>query len=115
MIVNLEQIRARNALKAGKTKMSGKENGEVIKKISPVIMNHGLLAAMAYSFTEKEGWQLVFDAIARHLSSPEVAIVPTSAADREKLIGHLTQENTTSETLKRATGEAMAWLESPTP
>jgi hypothetical protein len=111
---NFEQIRARHVLAFAQNhgaRVAGDQGGEVIKKISPIIMNHGLLAAMAYSFTEREGWQLVFDAIARHLSSPEVAIVPASAVDREKLIGHLTQENTTSETLKRATDETMAWME----
>ena len=111
---NYEQIRARHVMDFAQkhgARVTGDQGGEVIKKISPIIMNHGLLAAMAYSFTEKEGWQLVFDAIARHLSSPEVAVVPAAASDREKLIGFLTQENTTSETLKRATSETMAWLE----
>jgi CRISPR/Cas system CMR-associated protein Cmr5 small subunit len=111
---NLEQIRARHVLLFANTQgasVSGDQGGEVIKKIPPIIMNHGLLAAMAFSFNEKEGWQLVFDAIARHLSSPAISIVPASVNDRNKLIGHLTSETTDSETLKRATSETMAWLE----
>lgn len=111
---NLEQVRARHALSFANSHgalVEGEQGGEVIKKISPVIMNHGLLAAMAFSFTEKKGWQLVFDAVAHHLSSPEILIVPASVNDRGKLISHLTSETTNSETLKRATSETMAWLE----
>jgi hypothetical protein len=105
---NLEQIRARNALSIGP--ISGDQGGEVIKKVAPLILNHGLLATAAYSFTEKEGWQKVFDAIARHLADPDIAIIPTDYTDREKLMQFLSDKTTTSETLKLATAETMAWL-----
>lgn len=109
---NLEQIRARNALAfANAGSISNKEGGEVIKKIPPLILNHGLLATTAYSFTEREGWQKVFDAIARHLSDKDVAIVPATANSREELMKVLTAKETTSEVLKRATSETMAWLD----
>lgn len=111
---NLEQVRAHNVLQFARVagnRVVGDQGGEVIKKIPPIIINHGLLAAMAYSFTEKEGWQLVFDAIAAHLSSPQIAIIPTGINDRAALIDHLTGPDTSSETLKRATTETMAWLE----
>lgn len=105
---NLEQIRARNALSLGP--VSGDKGGEVIKKVAPLILNHGLLATAAYSFTEKEGWQKVFDAISRHLADPDIAIIPSHCNDRVKLMEFLTDKKTTSETLKLATAEAMAWL-----
>jgi hypothetical protein len=105
---NLEQIRARNALKLGP--VSGEKGGEVIKKVAPLILNHGLLATAAYSFTEKEGWQKVFDAISQHLADPDVAVVRSDCDNREKLMDFLTHPKTTSETLKLATVEAMAWL-----
>jgi CRISPR/Cas system CMR-associated protein Cmr5 small subunit len=109
---NLEQIRARNVLAfALSGRISGKKGGEVIKKIPPLILNHGLLATAAYSFTEKEGWQKVFDAIAQHLADKDIAIVPESVKDRQSLMDFLTQKETTSETLKLATAEAMAWLQ----
>jgi|LSQX01.1.fsa_nt_gb hypothetical protein len=111
---NLEQVRARNALQFAKSagdRVVGEQGGEVIKKISPTIINHGLLAAIAYSFTEREGWQLVFDAIAKHLSSPQIAIVPTQVNNRSELIAYLIGPSTTSEILKRATTETIAWLE----
>ena len=105
---NLEQIRARNALKLGP--VSGEMGGEVIKKVPPLILNHGLLATAAYSFSEREGWQKVFDAIAQHLADPEVAVIPRDCGDRDKLMKFLTDPVTTSETLKLATAETMAWL-----
>jgi CRISPR/Cas system CMR-associated protein Cmr5 small subunit len=105
---NLDQTRARNALKLGP--VSGDKGGEVIKKVPSLILNHGLLATAAYSFTEKEGWQKVFDAIAQHLADPDVAVAPKDCTDREKLMKFLTDSKTTSETLKLATAETMAWL-----
>lgn len=105
---NLEQIRARNALSLGP--VSGDKGGEVIKKVAPLILNHGLLATAAYSFTEKEGWQKVFDAIARHLADPDVAIIPATAKDRQSMMQFLTAKDTNSEVLKLATAETMAWL-----
>lgn len=108
---NLEQIRARNVLAFSKSgAVSGDKGGEVIKKIPPLILNHGLLATAAYSFTEKEGWQKVFDAIARHLSDKDIGVVPDQVKDRQTLMDFLTAKATTSEALKQATAETMAWL-----
>jgi hypothetical protein len=108
---NLEQVRARNALAfANKGLVSGEKGGEVIKKISPLIQNHGLLATAAYSFSEKEGWKKVFDAIAQHLADNEIAIVKSGCTTREHLMNFLTSTEASSETLKLATAETMAWL-----
>lgn len=108
---NLDQVRARNALAFGtKEAVAGDKGGEVIKKVAPLIQNHGLLATAAYSFTEKEGWRKVFDAIARHLADPDVGVVSESVTDRRSLMDHLTAKSTSSEELKQATAEAMAWL-----
>ena len=109
---NLEQIRARNVLTFAKTgAVSGDKGGEVIKKIPPLILNHGLLATAAYSFTEKEGWQKVFDAIARHLADKDIGVVPNTVKDRQSLMDYLTAAATSSEVLKLATAESMAWLQ----
>jgi CRISPR/Cas system CMR-associated protein Cmr5 small subunit len=108
---SLEQTRARNALRFSEQgKVSGDNGGEVIKKIPALIQNHGLLATAAYSFSEKEGWQKVFDAIANHLADPTIGIVPLDCTTREKLMKFLTEGNTSSEVLKLATVESMAWL-----
>ena len=50
---NLEQIRARNALKCQSehgSEIIGEEGGMVIKKLPQLIMNHGLLATAAFAF-----------------------------------------------------------------
>lgn len=109
---NLEQIRARNVLNSGLENVQGLQGGEVIKKIPPHILNHGLLATMAYSFDEKKAdWGKVFDAIARHLADPDIRVVPETITDRRKLMDHLTAKEATSGTLKLATAETMAWLQ----
>lgn len=109
---NLEQIRARNALSFSNSgAISGDKGGEVIKKVPPLILNHGLLATAAYSFTERDGWQKTFDAIAKHLSDPDIAILPASVCDRQTLMNYLTKKETSSQTLKLATAETMAWLQ----
>ncbi|SKB01670.1 CRISPR-associated protein (Cas_Cmr5) [Prosthecobacter debontii] len=110
---NQEQIRARNALifaeKHGE-KIRGPQGGEVIKKLPSLILNHGLLATAAYSYTEKEGWQLAFDAIAEHLADKQIGILPSKATTRQAMLTWLTGPEATSESLKLATAESMAWL-----
>lgn len=112
---NLEQIRARNALKFANEhshQVVGSQGGEVIKKLPSHILNHGLLATVAYSFGIEKGWQITFDAIARHLADQDIAIVPADKVnDRATLMDFLTAKNTTSEVLKLATAETMAWLQ----
>ena len=110
---NLEQVRARNALRCQKedgTLIVGPQGGEVIKKLPPLILNHGLLATAAYAYTQKEGWQTVLNHIARHLADPEIAIAPAGTQKHEQLMAFLTGPEATSETLKLATLETMAWL-----
>lgn len=109
---NLEQIRARNALAlARETILQGKQGGDMIKKVPSLILNHGLLATAAFSYSEKsEAWVTLFAAIARHLSDPEIAILPNGHVTRDKLMSTLTGKDATSELLKRATAETMAWL-----
>lgn len=107
---NLEQIRAKNALKAAEQKIAGANGGEVIKKIPPLIMNHGLLAIGAYAFDEKTGYKGVIDAIALHLASSEIKLLPEKySSDTKGLMDYLANE-ADSATLKLITAEAMAWL-----
>lgn len=107
---NLEQIRAQNAIEASRKTVSGKDGGEVIKKIPPLILNHGLLAVGAYAFDDKnQGYEEVVDAIARHLADPHIALLPTDKSNTAGLMEYL---STTADSLalKRCTAEAMAWL-----
>ena len=110
---NLEQIRGRNALYCAKEAghlITGPQGGEVIKKVPPLILNHGLLATAAYAYTHKEGWQVLFNHIARHLADPAIGIVPGTVKTHEDLMGFLTGKDASSETLKLATNETLAWL-----
>lgn len=108
---NLEQIRARNALAASKEAardIRGKFNGDVIRKIPNLVMNHGLLATGAYAFSN-EGYLVAFNFIARHLADKDIAIVPSLIKTCADLLGYLSEE-ADSQTLKLATAETMAWL-----
>ena len=105
---NLEQIRARNVLKKAGIPIPGKQKGEVVKKIPPMIINHGLLATGADAFAE-EGHKEVFNRIAEHLSDNEVGLVPSDCNSAEKLMEFLSKQ-ADSHQLKLCTVEAMAWL-----
>ena len=113
---NLEQIRAKNALAFAQSPVDkrGRDGGEAIKKIPPMIMGNGILAAIAFSIEEKrsgemqrEGFSAIFDAVASHLSSKEIGILEDSDS-AQNLIRQLTESD--SETLKLATAEALEWL-----
>ena len=108
---NLNQIRARHVLEfANIARVRGKEGGEVIKKIPPVIMNNGLMAALAYSMDKnQQAWRLVFDAISVHLSSKEIAMIPEDRTDAEMLLDYLASE-ASSAVLRDITAEAGEWL-----
>lgn len=112
---NLEQVRAKSALAFAQSpaEKRGKDGGNIIKKIPPMIMGNGLLAAIAFSVEEgtkgpaQPGFAAIFDAIATHLSSEEVSIIQDSHSAK-RLISELTEAD--SETLKLATAEALEWL-----
>lgn len=110
---NLNQIRARHVLQFAQFKgPKGKNGGEVIKKIPPVIMNNGLLSALAYSMDRNnDAWRMVFDGIAAHLASDEVAKVPPECSNAEALLDHLVGPDASSVLLRDVTAEAGAWLD----
>lgn len=111
---NLAQVRAASALAFANSpaKKRGKDEGDAIKKIPPMIAGNGLLAAIAFSIEKKKsdlqrpGYAAIFDAIAGHLASEEISIIPS--ADAQDLIKKLTEAD--SQTLKLATAESMEWL-----
>lgn len=111
---NLEQIRASSAWSAARSNapFKGKEEGgNVAKTLPPLIMNHGLLQALAYA-TEKRGQDYrnqaensIFGFLAGHLS--ERGIVH-NCHDADSLLATLAEAN--SSVLRLATAEALAWL-----
>jgi CRISPR/Cas system CMR-associated protein Cmr5 small subunit len=116
---NLEQIRAMSAIKfadevaSGQSSARGAEGGEAIKKIPPMIMANGLLAALAFALEvdrnglKRAGYASIFSALAKHLASSEIDIT-RGVTDASSLIRYLTQSD--SATLKLATAEALEWL-----
>lgn len=113
---NLAQVRAASALQLANSKegkIAGVNGGEAIKKVPPMIAANGLLAALAFSLEEKKqdlqrpGYAAIFDAIAGHLQSSEIAITK-GTNDAKALLHHLVGAD--SLTLKLATAEAMEWL-----
>jgi CRISPR/Cas system CMR-associated protein Cmr5 small subunit len=110
---SLDQIRARNALRCDHedgSSIKGPDGGDVIRKVPALLLNNGLLATAAYAFTQKPGWQILFNHVARHLADQDVGIVPETVQDHKALMDYLTSPTATSETLKLATAETMAWL-----
>ena len=112
---NMNQIRARHVLAFAydpQINVAGQNGGEVVKKIPAAIMNSGLLSALAYAMDGKnKGWKCVFDGIAQHLSSPDVAFVDERCNSAEELLEFLTAATTTSDKLREVSVEAMAWLD----
>jgi CRISPR/Cas system CMR-associated protein Cmr5 small subunit len=109
---NLNQIRACHVLTFATSSVNkrGQNDGEVIKKIPPVIMNNGLLAALAYSMDKKqEAWRLVFDAVASHLASKEISLIPEEKNTAELLLDYLSCE-ADSTVLRNVTAETYEWL-----
>ena len=108
---NLNQIRARHVLEyANSALVRGRNGGEVIKKIPPVIMNNGIMAALAYSLDKnQQAWQGVFDAIAVHLSSEEISMIPKDKNSAETLLDYLASDASSTE-LRDITAEAFEWL-----
>ena len=108
---NLNQIRARHVLEfANSGNVKGINGGEVIKKIPPVILNNGLMAALAYSMDKKQdAWRKVFDAVAMHLASREITMVPSDRNSSEMLLDYLASD-ATSVMLRDITAEVGEWL-----
>jgi CRISPR/Cas system CMR-associated protein Cmr5 small subunit len=118
---NLEQVRAKSAMAFANSpaEKRGKDGGEAIKKIPPMIMGNGLLAAIAFAIEEKfdkksqsqrlvrDGHAAIFDAIAKHLSSDFISIL-SGTSSAKQLIDKLADSD--SQTLKLATAESLQWL-----
>ena len=111
---NLEQIRASSAWKAAQSSQSFKgkdDGGNVAKSLPPLIMNHGLLQALAYA-TEKRGHEprnqaenRIFGFLASHLSDQGIV---QDCRDADGLLATLADSD--SSVLRLATAEALAWL-----
>lgn len=113
---NLEQKRAAHALAHAEIK-GGQEGGEVVKKIPPMIMNNGLLAAMAFACELKgkgelkhEGYNQVFKACIDHLvKNSGFEIHREQSMDVRTFLNWVASERD-SDFLRAITSETLAYL-----
>jgi len=107
---NLEQIRAANAFAAASgTTFKGANDGEVVKKLPPMIRANGILGALAFAMENdrKTGHADVFRAIVAHLAT----LKRLPGAGRMELAGFLQDlSSADAATLRAVTQEAMAYL-----
>jgi CRISPR type III-B/RAMP module-associated protein Cmr5 len=114
---NLEQVRAKNALKAtGGQIFGGKDGGEIAKKIPTMIRDYGLMATLAFALEKKkkdqyanEGFKLALDCVVGHLRDPLVQRLPDTIKDAEAWMNYLANEADSAQ-LRDQTAEAMAYL-----
>ncbi len=109
---NLAQVRARNAYEATMIeKYVGEGGGEVAKKLPPLIVQHGLLGAIAFACDDKGGYLKVFKAILKHLQDKNIND-PTARdvedEDVEKWFVKIA--GSTSAELRAVTAETLAYL-----
>ena len=103
---NRDQIRARNALAALPSIERGNRGGDALTGFPALIVGNGLLSTLAYSMAERPGHLTICDAIAAHLSDPDIGLVKQASANG--LAKELTEEN--SRLLRLCTAEALAYL-----
>lgn len=101
---NLDQIRAQNAL-AAKSHVQKKH----VTKLPALIVNNGLLAAAAFCHDKSPELRTAFDKVAEHLVDQRVRRLTTATTARG-LVEELSAEGVTSERLRLATDEALAYL-----
>ena len=109
-IENLDQIRAKNAWTAcNGTTFSNANGGEIVKKLSPMIRENGMLGALAFALAkldrEAEGFTKAFDAITIHLKSIGKINAPTAAGLQSELL------DCDSVKLRDVTAETMLYLD----
>lgn len=111
-LVNLDIVRARNALNASKSDtFRGVNGGEVAKKIPPLIMNNGLIAVLAFADENNADYRKVFKAVIAHLKDEDIKILPpnSNVAEVKDLLDYILKRD--SVTLRRITFETMRWFE----
>lgn len=107
-ILNYAQIRAKHAWEAAQdTVFQGKEGGEAVKKVPAMIIENGLLGAMAFAIEKGEGYSKTFEVLKEHLiemDHPSVKAIKDVEGWFNKLV------SSDAETLRLTTSECMAYL-----
>lgn len=117
---NLEQKRAAHALAWSSQIGSGKDGGEVVKKIPPLIMNNGMLASMAFASEMKgkndkqklanEGHHSVFAACIDHLAKNCDLDIPPAKTQTVRIFLNWVSSEQDSGFLRAITAETLAYL-----
>lgn len=106
-LINLEQVRANNALSAtAKAARADKENqeGDNLSGYPALIINNGLIATIAFSIDKEKQYLRIANAIAYHLNHQSVVKAQDAFSLRDALCSG------DSFTLRRATQETLAFL-----
>lgn len=105
---NYAQLRAKHAWEATQdTVFQGKEGGEAVKKVPAMIIENGLLGAIAFAIEKGEGYFKTFEALLDHFKKTEFASVETTK-DVGEWFSKLASSD--AETLRLTTSECMAYL-----
>jgi len=122
---NLEQIRARNALRAVDQiqhgDLRGEDKGDVLTGFPALIITNGLLATIAFSMSKskvdkktdsykKSGHEQICDFIAEHLQDGLVGALPIGTRTADAMLKWLTHDKQTSSDLRLCTAETLAYL-----
>lgn len=113
---NLEQIRANHALafwqtRQNDTEVKGEQGGDVVRGLSSLIINNGLLATIAFAKEKGKGYDTFMKEIGRFLGSAGDdgrKVLPQQVGNLEQFVSVLTSND--SELLQQATAEALAYL-----
>ena len=106
---NLEQVRAKHALDRAPIVRKQNSEGDCLSGYPSLIINNGLLATLAFSLDKEKQHVRVADAVAYHLHN--LGTVPqTGNGNPNALTLRDALTKADSQTLRRATGEALAYL-----
>lgn len=101
---NLDQIRAQNALGAAPHVQK-----KHVTKLPALIVNNGLLAAAAFCDDKSKELRDAMDRVAEHLADKRIQRL-TNKKTAKGLVEELTAPGVSSERLRLATDEALAYL-----
>lgn len=103
---NLEQVRAFNAMTASKKPAI---KAEYVKKIPAMIIQNGLLGALAFALEKGDEYKVIFTSLIEHLAAKEIKLnVQTNANDLESFMTGLAQQS--SAKLRAVTAESLAYF-----
>lgn len=104
-LVNIEQVRAANALAANEVKNEeGEREGDNLSGYPSLIINNGLIATIAFSVDKGGQHERIAEAIAKHLRQQDILVSDSAKELRDALC------KAPSSTLKRATFEALEFV-----